>query len=380
MTDILTRRKALLAGFGGLAACAAPVGVEVTGSTSQALTLTGADPTGATSSHEAFSCALEWLRDHGGGALYVPRGRYTFCEPCTMIDLTGLAGGIRMAGDGAGTEIRPVGMSGQTLFQFHNATDRISFENLSFLGNSDTTSEVDIGTLLYGSYCHGGFEFTRCAFGGVRASAHLIMTNLADLVVRDSHFNGSAAGSAVIRAYEWKNVLVENVTALDYHSCNGEGHSKTGGGNSSWLWIDKPNGQPSTQNASNQGSVVVRGCRFDEGAAPQIRIESVEGGRIGRVCIEDTNINVSPAAGGVGVYAKGVDRLRIARVHASWGTARHAIDLVDCDVAELEHVYASGTIIRADEATAYLHLQDCTYSTLDSSAVVTRVTTKGVTT
>ena len=72
-------------------------------------------------------------------------------------------------------------------------------------------------------------------------------------------------------------------------------------------------------------------------------------------------------------------RCAVRRVHASWGTGRHAIDLVDCDVAELEHVYAAGTIIRADAATQYLHLQDCT-GTVDSSAVVTRQTVKGVTT
>ena len=205
------------------------------------------------------------------------------------------------------------------------------------------------------------------------------MTNLADLIVRDSHFNGSA-GVAAIRVYEMRSVLVENTQFLDYHSCNGEGHSKTGGGNGCWIWLDKPNGAPSTQNAGNQGSAIIRGCRFDEGAQPQIRIESPEGGRVGRVLIEDCNVNVSPAAGGCGIYAKGVDRLSVRRVHASWGTGQHAVDLVDVDVAEFEHVYASGTAIRADAATQYLHLQDCTVGTLDSAAAVTRVTVKGVTT
>lgn len=393
MSATLSRRKALTFGLGGLVGCAATVDDEAPSRTaSQALTLpTGADPTGVTSSHAAFRCALEWLRDHGGGTLYVPRGRYTFTSPVGLIDFaSGLsAAGVRVVGEGASTELCPVGLGGQMLFSFANANDRIVLDGLSFLGSGTGALDLtpDVGMIVFASYCQGGLAIQNCTFGGLRAASPewggLVAVRLTDLVVRGTHFNGCATEHGAIYAYDWKAVLIEDTQCLDFYTRNGVNHCKTAGGNSSWIHLTNSNGDPVNRGAS-EGTAILRSCRFDEGAVPQILIDPGDESRIERVLIEDCSLNVSAAAGGAGILARNVDLLTIRRTRTGYapGGANPGLDLYGCDVAELEHVraLAGASVIRADAATQYLHLRDCSFGALDSAAAVTEVTTKGVTT
>lgn len=344
----------------------------------------GADPTGAVSSHAAFSAALECLRDNRGGTFYVPAGRYKFTAPITSINFLGsYASGIRVVGDGDATELRPVGRVGQRLFQFHNAGSRISFADLSFVGEGEP-STVDVGTLVHASYCMGGLELERVTVCGIRSNLPgTISIYAADLTMRGCYFGGSAAsGGAAVYTDQWRNVLIEDCHFIDYSKTH---TSKLAGGNGTWIWLDSPNGDPTDATALSQGSAVIRMCRLDEGASPQIRIDPTEN-RVDRVLVEDCNLNVSGVTGGLGgVYLRRVDHARVQRTRCSWGNSNSfnsiAVNIVECDVAELEHVraVAGAKVIRADALTKYVHLRDCTYGVLDSSAECTRTTRRGVT-
>lgn len=391
--SILSRRSALTSLFGGLAGCTLPTSptstdIEVKSddlrlSTPLSVLDFGADRTGATSSHGAFTKALEYLRDNRGGALYVPRGRYKFTTGIPLMNLDNLAGGIKIYGDGAATEILPSNMAGQILFWIGNSASRVTFEDLTFLGNQ-VASTTDIGCLIYASYCHGGLEVNRCTFAGLKCNlSGLVYPNVSDLVMRGCHFGGNSALYANVYGYEWRNVLIEDCRFIDFYQIYGENHQKTHAGNNYWIWMDRPNSNIQTQTAAEHGTLILRNLRLDEGASPQIRIDPVGGNRIERVLIEDVNINVSPMTNGWGgILVKNTDRVEIKRTRCSYAigyTDRVAVRIENCDVVELENVRAVGgaQVIMADAATQYLHLKDCIYGSLQSQAQVTQLTNKG---
>lgn len=333
----------------------------------------GADRSGGTSSHRAFSLALEYLRDNRGGVLYVPRGTYKFTAPLTFLNLNTYTGGIRIVGDGDGTEILP-SVPGVPLFQFHNAPERISFSDLAFVG-SGSGSTVDVGSLIHASYCHAGLEIDRCTFSNIRSNlAGTISTNLTDLVLRGSHFGG-CAGLASVYSTEVRNTLIEDCRFIDYDSRA----PKTGHGNGVWIHIDKPNGGST---ALEQGSCILRGLRLDEGASPQIHIGS-DDVRYENVLVEDITVNVSGVTGGLGgLYAKNIENLSVKRSRFAWGRGGRdvvAVNLSNVGVAELEYVKATDVtqVIRADALTQYLWIKDCSYGILQSQAQRTRIEVKG---
>lgn len=347
-----------------------------------------ADPTGEASSHVAFGAALAYLRDNRGGVLFVPRGRYTFTHPIASVNLLNKGAGVSIVGEGSATELRPLGIGNAPLFRFDNAADRVVLSNLAVIGDG-VASHADCGAVVYASYCHGGIEISNVLFGGLRSDSGdylgLIDAYLTDVTIRATQFGGCAhthVNGAAVHAYEFRNVLIEDTRFIDYLVINGDGHAKTGAGNSCWVRVERPN-KGALETASEHGSIVIRTSRFDEGAFPQVRIDAGDGQRIDRAVIEDCNVNVSPASNGLGMLVSGVDHVSVRRMRFGWGNGSSvAIRVQDCDVVELEHVkaVAGSPRIIADAATKYIHLRDCVYGTLESSAECTRKTRRGITT
>ena len=395
----MLRRQMLLGGLGGLVAT---VGTT-TGAQAKGVALTepagwpqrggpmsvrefGARGTGLVDDSPAFDAALAFMA-RSGGSLYIPAGQYRIDRPLQSINLLNQAAGVRFFGDGPASEIRPNRLRDR-LFRFDNVHERVSFEDVAFVGNG-VGAEADCAAIAYAAYCSAGIEFTRCAFAGLRSDSTdyrgLIDTYAADIEVHKCYFGGSAHSSgAMIHASEFGAIAVTHSTFIDYMTTGSVAHTKTSAcASASWIWISTPNAGAS-QTAAEQSSIVVRQCLFDEGALRGIDLDPEGGARIERALVEDCNFNVNGVTWAAGLRARNVDRLAVRRARFSGlgSRQRDAVQLEAVDVADLEHVVAvaGAPRLRADAATQYWSLRDCAIPVIASQAARARIEDKGVVT
>ena len=331
----------------------------------------GARGDGFTDDTAAWKAVVAAARAAGGGIIHYPPGTYLITDGAVYINEGSDDQQLIIEGSGSATKILAHRADGVWL-QAGNF-NQIIIRDLAFVG--DLFTDIDVSKLIY---VQSGRQLIleHCLFVGVRAAndSQLIFSQADDTVIRECRFLGcAAAGSGSIIQADLGSLVVENSAFFDYGNLGCAFYGKTSYGVGAWIYV---NGAAPIQYSatSSQNSLVVRNCRFDEGATTAILLAPLAFVRYDRVDLEDLVIYAQAAIGGRAISIATAENVEIKRVQIKERQpGNRTIELIDAGDVEIRHsrvtpITANAGIIFADDQTRSLSIIRSFYSTLQSAA------------
>lgn len=342
----------------------------------------GAVGDGVADDGPALQAALDGLAGRGGGELRIPPGVFALRSGVSK-NLGNLASSVRIVGTGSSSQLLVAVNPTAVALQIQNV-EHLVFENLTFVGTPGVRDDAYIVVRIEG--CTSA-TFWDCSFYGLATVSTFggatISSFNTDLRLRNCAFRGCTGGSSrgpsVVDNVAWTGFSAVDCEFLDFGTLNGHLHSKTPI-SSSYCWIALGNTYANNSSV-NQTQAVFRNVRMDEGSYYGIGIlpTPANSARIGHVLIEGCRDNVS--ARGNGVYARYCDRLTIRDSWFGYNTTqvRSAIILSDAGDVLLDGVRCEqlANRIQVDSFTRSLTVNECIYTTLASTAKITKITKNG---
>jgi hypothetical protein len=286
----------------------------------------------------------------GGGTIVVEAGTWNLNSPVSFVTYTG-NNSYTLKGQ-KGAVIKPDLGPSQILFVSGNQ-NQMNFEDLVVVG--DQGSAADFGMFAYVDYT-AQLRIIGCQFLGLRAQSSLIYAGIADVVVKDSQFNGLAAGEAVIRTNNSRGLTVQDSEFFDYANFNGGYYSKTPYGVPAWIKMTSTN---KTVNATGQRGLVLNNVRFDEGSTYAVDAQGI-------LFIQATNVmvNVSGVTAGAGFNLNDVKYAEIKMSMFGYsGYARPAVKAINNTTVYLDGVSLGAQVfygVKDQSSQAFFNLKACT--------------------
>lgn len=338
----------------------------------------GAVGDGVTNNKAAFDAAFAAALAPGGSrTVCVPTGNYVFTQPLALINVA--EGNLRIKGEGSSSRLLPRLIGDSPLFWVGNSQGGIEFDHLMFAGDEIATN-ADCAAIIYATTVVGGLRIHDCIIAGIRSSSQtylgLIHTFGSDVIIKDVNSGGCCHdfGAGLLYCTEWRQIEVLRTQCIDFFN----GFAKTFIGNAQWIIIAKPNDGGGTWNGGWQATTIIRECRFDEAASPQITVAPAVGEEHAKmILIEDCNFNVSPRSGGESVVITRAVNVEIRRTRFGWSdtNANGAITLSEVQNAFIEHCLAfsangppAALQLRADSTVDSLTVRNCQIEEIVSTA------------
>jgi len=199
--------------------------------------------------------------------------------------------------------------------------------NLIFLGKQLTGGTADCSVVIWAGTTER-VVVDQCLFAGVYADAAIIKSvGATELIVRDCKFGGCAATTAHIEFNAACGLEVERCEFYDYQNFRAAYYDRQGPRDT---WIKALN--PPANNATNLGLINISQCRFDEGAAQSIVIDSYP-----RVVIDQCSSNLN-ALGAAGIDLVSVANAKINQYWGGFNTVGDApaVEVTTCGNVEID--------------------------------------------
>ncbi|HET6979261.1 MAG TPA: carboxypeptidase regulatory-like domain-containing protein [Pyrinomonadaceae bacterium] len=244
----------------------------------------GAVGDGVADDGPSLQSALDALAAAGGGALFIPEGKYSIVSPVEK-DFTGLASSITILGVESLTPVAPPSAPGSELSKgldlhteiyprtgeqqvaiYIKGLRSLVVKDIAFVGTATVVTDAAITLLLVdiekAQIKHSEFYGLATLTGG-----GIVQAVRSDLEISQCKFLGSTATSGwyipIVQNLEWYGITVTDTTFLDYGQ-RPELFSKTGyAAPISWINIGNA---AQTSNVSPRREVVLRNVFLDEGA------------------------------------------------------------------------------------------------------------------
>jgi hypothetical protein len=284
-----------------------------------------------------------------GGKRLVVDGQYAlFSSVSINWTVAGEYSGVEnfvLEGDGSASTIHvslPV-----TDIAINSANGNIIIRDLHFAGVMGAA--FDARTIL--EFRGGLLTLENAGFYGLRAANDnfVIHTQGSDLYISRCRFGGcsgnSAVGGSVVRCDAWSAINIENSRFIDYGTTNGQSYSKTSIG-SPTAWISVGDDNAPTLQALKSSVLRITNTKLDEGAYRAVFIAPTAR-QIDRVILDGLEINGWGSPGAVGIFARRVRDLTIARCsfgYVTYPEPFNAVALEDCTVVEIDAAQCNGTM------------------------------------
>jgi hypothetical protein len=337
----------------------------------------------------AFQAALNSIANGVDSQdLIIPAGNYLVSSPVYR-NFQNTLYGVKIIGQGLGTRIysTAVDYDNATLFQIVNLW-HFSMENILFVGCPG--APVDCQYVL--SVIYVRFSDVRCEFFGLGFRS--------DYIWRGSNYGGGAIecehgqlncksrfmgtmGGFTVSLWDWSGFIDEGSEFVDYAYLDGGSISKSSITSGQWangcaIYIGDPwNNSATRDGPGSQNKVQIRNTLIDEDQGIPIKIITAAGG-IDEVEIDGVRIDGKSLYPSIDI--QGVKHLKInGWVGYNSVAVNDAVVLANVGTAHLQQFLAEqlSNRITAASTVGTLILEDCTYTTLVSSAAQTIITQKG---
>lgn len=321
----------------------------------------------------ALQAALDRLAAAGGGRLVVPHGTFRIAT-AVRGDFTRKAAGVRIVGSGSASRILIATGVAADAITFAGCFDLV-ISDLYFVGTPGQADDARCALLL--TNCEKAW-IRSCGFVGLAVAAAtaraVIYASVCDLRISECRFGGCTASSgrnkSVVEVDQWRGIQVENTDFVDWAWLGDVYYSKTPQ-RSAYSWITVSRAQDHYNDGMDPNEAIFRNLRLDEGAYVPLSVRAANGPRVANVLVENVGVNGNEASGGIGMYFRNVDRLKIRASLVGLqqgGSRRNAVQLNDVVHTEIERLVARGTY---DQITTVncptLILEDCTYGSLSTT-------------
>jgi hypothetical protein len=339
----------------------------------------GSGVTWGTDDGPVFQAAIDAIDN--GEDLYVPAGNYLLSTPVYR-DYAAVGDQscrrLRMYGDGFGTRIYAAAYN-PTTSTSHQGVTLISLIHLQDFQLSDMLfvgtpcAKVDFQVLLLLSQCiraHIDADFYWLSPLGPIGGGGAVIWSFASHLRLNSRFRGCIGGDIIWNS-TWRGFIDEGSIFIDWGILDGFYSTKyLVGTPNSWIRIDSPaQSDASRTDAFGQSKVVIRNTMMDEDGGVPILINA-PAGSIREAEIDGVRIN-APATVTPSIKISGVRFLSVnAYVGYNTTVVNNAIELSNIEIATLKQFKADAlsNVIVADSSVGTLILEDCEYTTLNSSA------------
>lgn len=344
----------------------------------------GSGVTWGTDDGPVFQAAFNALNN--GEDLYVPTGNYLLSTPVSR-DFNGSSRRLRMYGDGWGTRIyataynptTPTSHQIVTLLTVINLTD-FELSDMIFIGTP--SAKVDFQVLWLVSQCTRAkidADFYWMSPLGPTSGGGAVIWSFASNLVLSSRFRGCIGGD-IVWNQSWRGFRDEGSIFIDWGIIDGFYSTKyLSGTPNSWVRFDAPNQADATRtDMTGQSKIIFRNTMMDEDGGIPILI-NVPAGSVREVEIDSVRINAPAPANTPAIKISGPTYVSAnAWVGYNTTSVNDAIQLSNVDTVTLNQFKATALTnrISADSTVGTLIIEDCQYTTLNSTAQQTVIRNK----
>lgn len=344
-------------------------------SISPATSASGSGVTWGTDDGPTFQAAINAIND--GETLYIPTGNYLLSTPVYR-DFN-LVSPLHMYGDGWGTRIyaaaynptTPTSHQSVSLFTVENLT-HFELSNMLFIGTP--SAKVDFRFLFVLSQitlAKVDADFYWLSPLGPTGGNGGVIWSFGTNLRLNSRFRGCIGGDIVWNS-SWRGFVDEGSFFIDWGIIDGFYSTKyTSGSPNSWVRISAPLQTVATKSAHlGQSKIIFQNTTLDEDGGIPILVDAALDA-IHAIDIDGVNINGPATASTPSIKISGVQLVTInAWIGYNTTVINDAIMLSNVNIAYLRHVEARqlSNRISADSTVGTLIVEDCNYTTLNSSA------------
>jgi hypothetical protein len=297
----------------------------------------GAKGDSTTNDAAAIQLAITTAVTLGGGEVWFPPGDY---YSTTNIVASLANANIVLRGAAGLSRLRPkTGAAGVGYnFTGTDSNESLKIEDLTLATGDLTTANDNFVTLRVSNVRQVVLDHVEFfGMATTTAGGATAFFNQTDVVIRNCAFLGCFAsagvGGSILTFSSWRGIVVENTDFQDFGGLNGIGYTdKTTLGNPlAWINIGSP--ESVHYSYRHQAEVMIRGCRFDEGASRAINAQAdrTTGKFINTVKVENCSFNVGNI-GSIGVFANNVNNLIVEGNGFGYATTTRGIAVYCIDV------------------------------------------------
>ena len=341
----------------------------------------------STNNTTAIQTALTAIAAAGGGTLVVPNGisRISGASGATTLDLNGMAGAVRLIGDGGKSVIKPVSTSTNSVFLMQNVP-QVVVQGITFLGTNGS-SVYDFGKSLFWFNAVQQAIIRDCRFIGLSVNGTedatfalnkwqgIVVARQTEMIVEKTLFSGCATRNCSnVQIDDGASLVVRDTQFNDFGLQGATNYVKIGDFPNTY-WIRATNMAARAQLHDNRGSIVIDNVAFDEAVGHAVYVDGARSVEINHMSSIIGNSDLFP-----NIYLKNVRHSTIRNSHIK--TANYAgtygIEANNCKLVEVQKVDFAGNVryIILSGTTQRLRLND---SLRASEAAITVTNTAGAT-
>lgn len=278
--------------------------------------------TWGTPAQSALQSAIDTVVTAGGGAVVID-GHFLLTG-AAIKNLSNLASHVQLLGFGSGSRLYVGCANTVDAITFQNAQHLLEIRGVSFVGTTGRTSDAKRVIRLVECW---KARIEACGFYGlasVVSDGAIIRAEGCALRSKDNHFGGCGANSSLntglVDHVDWRSVEHDGDLFIDYGQLGAVLHEKTAGALPlGWVVVRDHSAPDPPNNMRLDNLVKISRVLSDEGVTYSFAIQPTSG-RIGRVLIEESELNVGGGDTARAVHCVNVDDVEIRKCWGGWAS------------------------------------------------------------